>query len=116
MEEFSRDVGFPPKADIRAKKRSVLDPSASPEQRSGPIPATTVVPLRFQPNCSRTLGFACETKEVVMRKLLMASAAIVAAAIATSAAAQIYIGLGHSPYSYGYSPYPSYGYSPYSGY
>jgi len=51
-----------------------------------------------------------------MRKLLMASAAIVAAAIATPAAAQIYIGLGHSPYSYGYSPYPSYGYSPYSGY
>ena len=53
-----------------------------------------------------------------MRKLLIGSAAIAAAVVATPAAAQIYIGIGHSPYSngysgYGYSPY-SYGYSPYS--
>ena len=45
-----------------------------------------------------------------MRKLLIGSAAVVAAAlIATPAAAQFY-GYGYSPYSYGYSPY-SYGYS-----
>lgn len=52
-----------------------------------------------------------------MRRLLIGSAAIVAAIVATPAAAQIYIGLGQSPYSYSYSPY-SYGNSPYgySGY
>ena len=53
-----------------------------------------------------------------MRKLLIGSAAIATAIVATPAAAQIYIGVGQSPYSngysrYGYSPY-SYGYSPYS--
>jgi hypothetical protein len=47
-----------------------------------------------------------------MRKLLIGSAAI-AAAVATPATAQIYVGIGTSPYAYGYSPY-SYGYSPYS--
>jgi hypothetical protein len=55
-------------------------------------------------------------KEVYMRKLLMGSADVAAAIVATPAAAQIYIGVGHSPYSYGYSGYSpySYGYSPYS--
>jgi hypothetical protein len=58
---------------------------------------------------SRIIGFpASRTKEITMRKLLIGSAAIVAAALAaTPAAAQYY---GYSPYSYGYSPY-SYGYS-----
>src|SRR5947209_17790938 len=46
-----------------------------------------------------------------MRKLLIASAAISAAMAATPAAAQMYSGVGQSPYSYGYSRY---GYSPYS--
>ena len=46
-----------------------------------------------------------------MRKLLIGSA-VMAAAIATPAAAQIYVGIGTSPYPYGYSPY-AYGYSPY---
>ena len=63
-----------------------------------------------------------------MRKLLIGSAAIVAAALAaTPADAQFAISIGSSPYSYGYSQYgyspygyspygysPSYGYSPYS--
>ena len=50
-----------------------------------------------------------------MRRLLIGSAAIAAAMIATPAAAQIGIRIstGYAPYSYGYSPY-SYGYSPYS--
>ena len=51
-----------------------------------------------------------------MRKLLIGSAAIAAAAmIATPAAAQVGISIstGYAPYGYGYSPY-SYGYSPYS--
>jgi len=52
-----------------------------------------------------------------MRTLLIGSAAIAAAMVATPAAAQIYVSVGQSPYSYGsrygYSPY-SYGYSPYS--
>jgi hypothetical protein len=47
-----------------------------------------------------------------MRKLLIGSAAIVAAAVAaTPADAQFSISIGSSPYSYGYSRY---GYSPYS--
>jgi hypothetical protein len=46
-----------------------------------------------------------------MRKLLIGSAAVLGAAFAASpAASQIYVGLGYSPYSYGYSNY----YSPYS--
>ena len=54
-----------------------------------------------------------------MRRLLLGSAAALAALVAaTPAAAQIYIGVGSSPYRYGYSPYSygysSYGYSPYS--
>ena len=60
-----------------------------------------------------------------MRRLLIGTAAIAAAMIATPAAAQIgiristgYAPYGYSPYSYGYSPYSygyrSYGYSPYS--
>jgi hypothetical protein len=58
---------------------------------------------------SRSIGFfASESKEVPMRRLLLGSAAVFAAALAaTPAAAQYY---GYSPYSYGYSPY-SYGYS-----
>src|SRR6185437_1178788 len=64
---------------------------------------------------------ASQRKEVPMRKLLIVSAAAAAAALAASpAAAQIYVGVGASPYGYGYSPYsygysyPSYGYSPYA--
>ncbi len=57
-----------------------------------------------------------------MRRMLIGSAAIAAAMVATPAAAQIYVSIGHSPYGYGYSPYSygysyspySYGYSPYS--
>ena len=60
-----------------------------------------------------------------MRKLLIGSTALAAVVAAGPAAAQIYIGVGHSsypygysrygysPYAYGYSPY-AYGYSPYS--
>jgi hypothetical protein len=79
----------------------------------------------FDATAAKHRVFARETKEPVMRKLLLGTAAIAAAAIAaTPAAAQVYISLGHSygsPYSYGYSPYASgysrYGYSPYaSGY
>ena len=53
-----------------------------------------------------------------MRRLLIGSAAIAAAIVATPAAAQIYIGLGQSPYAHSNSPYSygnsPYGYSPYS--
>jgi len=52
-----------------------------------------------------------------MHRLLIGSAAMAAALTATPAVAQIYVGVGQSPYSYSYSPY-SYGNSPYgySGY
>jgi hypothetical protein len=58
------------------------------------------------------IGFARQ-KEIIMRKLLVGSAAVAAAMLATPAAAQIYVGVGQSPYAYGYSQY-GYGYSPYS--
>lgn len=55
-----------------------------------------------------------------MRTLLIGTAALAAATVATPAAAQIYVGIGQSPYSYpsygyGYS-YPAYGYSSYGSY
>jgi hypothetical protein len=65
------------------------------------------------------LVFASETKEVTMRKLLIGSAAAIAAMLAATPAAAQYYGYGYSPYAYGYSPYsygysyPSYGYSSY---
>jgi hypothetical protein len=54
--------------------------------------------------------------------MLIATAAIAAAMVATPAAAQIYVSIGTSPYGYGYSPYSygyaypryAYSYSPYS--
>ena len=55
---------------------------------------------------------------LVMRKLLLGSAAIAAAMLTTPASARVFVSIGaspygYSPYGYGYSPY-SYGYSPYS--
>jgi hypothetical protein len=89
---------------------------ASRQRRSGPNRATSRLALRCALKPRETLGFrGFEAKDTPMRKLLIGSAAVVAAALAaTPAAAQYY---GYSPYSYGYSPYsygysyPSYGYS-----
>jgi hypothetical protein len=89
----------------------IVNASAAPETRSGSTRATSVVALRFLRKCREALCFDGEPKEVLMRKLLTLSAAIAAAMAATPAAAQIYIGIGQSPYSYNY---PRYGYSPYS--
>jgi hypothetical protein len=72
-----------------------------------------LVPFVSQATSAKHWVFAGETKEIVMRKLLISSAAIIAATLAAAPAAAQYYGYGYSPYSYSYSPY-SYGYSPYS--
>jgi hypothetical protein len=65
-----------------------------------------------QPKLAKHWFFASELKEITMRKLLIGSAAALAAAVTATPAAAQYYGYGYSPYSYGYgySPY-SYGYS-----
>src|SRR5690348_9677862 len=86
---------------------------ATPAQHGPPSRRCSVKPRE-------TLVFLrAKRRKCKMRRLLLGSAAALAALVAaTPAAAQIYIGVGSSPYRYGYSPYSygysSYGYSPYS--
>ena len=95
---------------------SAFDPCGYPAL-SGSAQARCVKP----PPVARVLGitiaknwvFASQAKDLLMRGMLIATAAIAAAMVATPAAAQIYVSIGTSPYGYGYSPY-SYAYRPYS--